>query len=212
MPDETNTRRRRFLEFRPVSLDLGDVIVQIVAIALGVVLGFGVTAWTERVRQRALFHDTVGTIVNELKSNQAGLRTVMQEHAKLELDTVKTLTAAHQTLSLDQARGMLRKRKFSQNIPLAIAWQIAQADQGLALLPFDDRYNLAWVYQLQTVYYDAEQRFLNSLLTFHDVPGGNYFIEMAGLGNQLSAVVSAEQQLDDAYTKAIKESQKNIYR
>ncbi len=195
-----------------MSLDLGDVLAQIVAVALGVVLGFGVTSWSEHLRQRSLFHDTIGTILGELKANQHGLRIVMKEHASLAAASNATLHASNRSLSIDQARRMLKGQAFRQNIPLAIAWQIAQSDQGLTLLPFEDRYDLAWIYQLQSVYYDAEQRLENSVLTFHDVAGGNYFIEMTDLANQLTAVVAAERQLDAAYSEAIKRSQNDRYR
>jgi hypothetical protein len=203
---------RRFLEIKPVSLDLGDVLVQIIAIALGVILGLGVTSWTTHIHERALFHDTVGTIVSELKSNQRGLRVVMKEHATFLSALKASLTRSNRAISLDQARGMLKNRQARLNIPLAVAWQIAQSDQGLTLLPFDDRYNLAWVYQLQAFYYETEQRLQNTLLSFHDAPGGNYYLEMAAIANQLNAVVSAEHQLDTEYTAALKESQKDRFR
>ncbi len=89
------------------------------------------------------------------------------------------------------------------NVPLAIAWQIAQTDQGLTLLPYQDRYSLAWVYQVQTIYYQKEERFDNSMETLSESPSGNYFFQIADLANQMAAVVSTERQLDDLYTKAL---------
>jgi len=208
-PDDER-RRRGFLEFRPVNLDLGDVLVQIIAVALGVVLGFGVTSWTERVRQRGLFRDTVGTIVNEIKSNQTGMRLVIKEHAALAAALAVPLKDPRRSVSIDQVQRALMSRAFRLNVPLSIAWQIAQNDQGLTLLPFQDRYDLAWVYQLQTIYYGAEQRYQESILSFHDAPGGNYYAEAANLANQMTAVVLSERQLDDAYSRALKRSQQNI--
>jgi hypothetical protein len=203
---------RRFLEIKPVSLDLGDVLVQIIAVALGVVLGLGVTSWTTHLHERALFHDTVGTIVGELKSNRDGVRALMKEHAVYLSALQTSLAHSNQTVSLKAAGAMLKKHSARMNLPLAIAWQIAQSDQGLTLLSFEDRYNLAGVYQLQEVFYEDEQRLGNTLYSFHDVPGGNYYLEMVTIANQMSAIVAAEQQLDAKYTEALKESQEPRFR
>jgi hypothetical protein len=205
--------RRKFFEIKPVSLDLGDVLVQMISIAIGVVIGFGITSWTEHLRQRALFHDTVGTIVSEIRSNQKGLHVVMKPHAAFVGRLVAALAVSKRSVSLNDVRGLMNSQHaFQTNIPLAIAWQIAQGDQGLVLLPFQDRYDLAWIYQLQSEYYSAEQRYQNSALSFREVADGNYYIQIVDLANQLSAVVSNERQLDEAYTQALLESKKDRFR
>jgi hypothetical protein len=204
--------RRAFFEIKPMSLDLGDVLVQMFSIAIGVVLGFSVTSWTDHLRQRSLFHDTVGTIVSEITSNQSGLRVVMKEHAEVSGLLLHAMKSSKRSVSLDDVRRLLTpEHPFSKNIPLAIAWQLAQTDQGLTLLPFSDRYDLAWLYQLQIEYYAAEQRYENSLLSFHDVAGGNYYIEMTDLTNQFLSVVASERLLDAAYTKALTEARQRHF-
>src|SRR5471030_2117485 len=99
--------RRRFFEIKPVSLDLGDVLVQMISIAIGVVIGFSVTSWTEQLRQRALFHDTVATIVAEIKSNQYGLRVVMKEHAAFAQSLASSVKSSRRTMSLDDVRRLM---------------------------------------------------------------------------------------------------------
>ena len=67
----------KFLRPEPVALDLGDVLVQVIAVALGMILGFAATAWNGHLHQQALLRQTVATIVDELRSNQSGMRVVM---------------------------------------------------------------------------------------------------------------------------------------
>jgi hypothetical protein len=205
-PQAPTTGPSGFFKFRPVHVDLGDVLVQILAVALGVILGFAVTAWTEQVRQRSLLRETVGNIVTELRSNQDGMRQVTAQHARsaAQLAAFSKRSKHAQTVSLNDAETVLAPHSFPVNIPLGIAWQIAQNDQGLTLLPYEDRYDLAWIYQVQIVYYEAEQRYENSLLTVAEPRDGNYYIEIVDLANQVQAVVGIERKLDDLYTNAIK--------
>ncbi|MBD5656306.1 MAG: hypothetical protein IAI50_14165 [Candidatus Eremiobacteraeota bacterium] len=202
-----------FFKLRPLDLDLGDVIVQVVAVALGVILGFAVTSWNERAHQRALLRETVATIVGELRSNQAGMREVTAEHAKsfAILRQLVGRASATPTITFADARAALRNTgNFRENVPLSIAWQIAQTDQGLTLLPFDDRYDVAWIYQVQTLYYEREERYESSLVTLTESPSGNYFLEVADLANQLQAVVATERRLDELYTNGIAHAKKEF--
>jgi hypothetical protein len=195
----------RFFTLRPLHIDLGDVVVQVVAVALGVILGLGTTAWTDRLHEQALFHETVGNIAAELRSNQQGLRVVMPLHAKLatELNALVKNAAPRSSLSRDQLVAVFRRRQFPENIPLGIAWQIAQNDRGLALLPYGDRYELAWIYQLQTFFVGNEQRLMDTLFSPQEPAAGNYYFAAVSLTNQLGQLVGTEHQLDDLYTKAL---------
>jgi hypothetical protein len=211
--DDLEPRRRGFLRLRPVSLDLGDVFVQVFAVALGVVVGFAVTSWSEHRHEQALLRETVENIVAEIRANQTGLREVMAEHAK-QVSTLNAAVAQSQnsrTLSFSDARKVLNSSThFSENIPLGIAWQIAQTDQGLTLLPYQDRYDLAWIYELQTFYIQAETRYESSLLNLTEPASGNYFLEAVNMSNQLGSVVATEKRLDDEYTKALAKAQKEF--
>jgi hypothetical protein len=195
----------RFFTLRPLHIDLGDVVVQVVAVALGVILGLGATAWTERLHEQALFHETVGNIVSELRSNQQGLHVVIPLHTKLatELSALVKRAAPRASLSREQLGAVFRRRQFPENIPLGIAWQIAQNDRGLALLPYGDRYELAWIYQLQTFFVGNEQRFTDTLFSPQEPAAGNYYVAAESLTNQLDQLVGTEHQLDDLYTKAL---------
>lgn len=189
------------------------MLVQTVAVALGVILGLGATGWSERVHQRALFHETVANIVQELSSNQNGMHRVTVDHAKALaiLERLNARGRGSKTISLALATAALKKMgNFPENVPLAIAWQIAQNDQGLTLLPYDDRYDLAWIYQLQTIYYENEERYKNSLLSLSKPPDGDFSFEVANLTSQLHAVVLLEGQLDGEYTQALAKAKREF--
>ena len=195
----------RFFTLRPLHIDLGDVVVQIIAVALGVILGLGATAWTDRLHDQELFHETVGNIASELRSNQQGLRVVIPVHAKLatELSALVKGAGPRSLLTREQLGAIFRRRQFPENIPLGIAWQIAQNDRGLTLLPYGDRYELAWIYQLQTFFVGNEQRFTDTLFSPQEPAAGNYYVAAVSLKNQLDQLVGTERQLDDLYTKAL---------
>jgi hypothetical protein len=205
------TPKAGFFRLRPLDLDLGDVLVQIVAVALGVILGFAVTSWNEREQDRRLLHETVGNIVAEISANQTGLHEVLAPHARALAQLAGLVKRARKTraISFDDARTAV-SGSFPRNVPLSIAWQIAQSDRGLTLLPYDDRYGLAWVYELQSIYDADESRFGDSLLTLSESPSGNYYFEIIDLANQLKAVVSTEQQLNHLYTQTLAQAKKEF--
>jgi hypothetical protein len=71
-------------------------------------------------------------------------------------------------------------------------------------MPFDDRYSLAWVYQVQSVYYQEQEQYESSLLSLTESPDGNYYFEVVNLANEFGSVVGVERQLNGLYTETIK--------
>lgn len=106
-------------------------------------------------------------------------------------------------ISLSDARMVLRRANPETNVPLGIAWQIAQNDQGLTLFPYHERYDLAFIYQLQTYSYQREQRYNEMILSISEPPNDNFYFEVVDLANQLQSVVGVERQLDVPYAKAL---------
>lgn len=98
---------------------------------------------------------------------------------------------------------VLRRANAETNVPLGIAWQIAQNDQGLTLFPYHERYDLAFIYQLQTFCYQREQRYNEMILSISEPPNDNFYFEVVDLANQLQSVVGVERQLDVLYAKAL---------
>jgi hypothetical protein len=203
MPESTE-RQPGFFRLRPFDLDLGDVLVQILAVALGVMLGFAVTAWSERNHQRALLRETVANIVDEISSNKDGMSHVMVEHASEAKSLQELVNKSRSSRHIGVAEFSKALRPIRVNVPVAIAWQIAQNDQGLTLMPIGDRYSLAWVYQVQSVYYQEQEQYKSSLLSLTESPDGNYYFQVVDLANELASVVSVEHQLNDLYAEAIK--------
>jgi hypothetical protein len=203
MPESTE-RQPRFFRLRPFDLDLGDVLVQTVAVALGVILGFAVTAWSERNHQRTLLHETVANIVDELKSNKDGMAHVTAEHASAAKNLKDLVNKARPSRHVDLADFTKALRPMRVNIPLGVAWQISQNNQGLTLLPYDERYALAWVYEVQALYYQEQEQYDNALLSLSESPDGNYYFQVVDLANRMGSVVGIERQLNDLYSEALK--------
>ncbi len=194
------------MRIRPLRLDFGDVLVQIVAVFLGVVCAFAVNAWQAQNSERALFRATMVSIVSEIESNQQSLRVVREQHAESAQALSRLIIAARRSrfVSGDDLLKTLQRDRFGTNVPLDIAWQLAQGDRGLNLLSFENRYTLAEVYQVQAAFYASEKRLGDSMLSIPQSPTNNYFIEALDLADQANVVVLAENQLDGLYTKALR--------
>jgi hypothetical protein len=197
----------RFLRIRPLRIDLGDVLVQIVAVFLGVICALGVNAWQAHNAEQALQRATMSGIVTEIQANHESLQTVKARHAAAFyalFGLIKRARATH-FISLADLLVTLRDRsKFGINVPLDVAWQIAQSSQGLSLLSYDDRYALAALYQEQGLFYDVERHYADTMLSIRQSPTDNYFIETLDLANQVNVVVAAETELDKQYTDTLK--------
>jgi len=193
------------MRIRPLRLDFGDALVQIVAVFLGVVCAFAVNAWQAQNSQRALFKATMASIVSEIESNQQSLRVVREQHAESAQALRRLVVAGRKGrfVSGDDLLRTLQRDRFGTNVPLDIAWQLAQSDQGLSLLSFDNRYTLAEVYQVQAAFYASEKQLGDSMLSIPQSPTNNYFIETLDLADQANVVVLGETQLDGLYTKAL---------
>jgi hypothetical protein len=197
----------RFLRLRPIRIDLGDVLVQIVAVFLGVICAFGVNAWQTHDAEQTLQRATLAGVIAEIRSNQASLRTVIADHATARNALYGLLVKARTTrfVSLTDLLLTLKNRgAFSVNMPLDIAWQLAQSSQGLSLLSYDDRYTLAALYKTQGMFYEAEQRYGDTLLSIRQSPTDNYFIDTIDRTNQVNVVVKVETELDREYSEALK--------
>jgi hypothetical protein len=99
-------------------------------------------------------------------------------------------------ISLSAARVVLRRANAETNVPLGIAWQSAQNDQGLTLFPYHERYDLAFIYQ-------RKQRYDEMILSISEPSNDNFYFEVVDLANQLQSVVCVERQLDVLYAKAL---------
>jgi hypothetical protein len=197
----------RFLRIRPIRLDLGDVLVQIVAVFLGVICAFAVNSWQTHNAERALLHATLRGIVIEIESNRDSLRVVKVRHAialRALVGIVHNARESNFVSSSELLKTLQARANFGTNVPLEIAWQIAQSDQGLALLSYDDRYTLAEVYQVQAAFAESERRYGGSLLSIPQSPTNNYYVEAVDLADQANVVVLGEKQLEELYTDALR--------
>jgi hypothetical protein len=195
------------MRIRPLRLDFGDALIQVVAVFLGVVCAFAANAWQAQNAERALFHTTMASIISELDSNQQSLRVVRGQHARSARALRSLIIASRKERFVseeDLLQTLRANNSFGTNVPLDIAWQLAQTDQGLSLLSFDDRYTLAEVYQVQAIFYASEKQLGTSMLSIPQSPTNNYFIEALDLADQANVVVLAESQLDGLYTKALR--------
>lgn len=72
-PEPTPPPRKRLNWLRREGIDLGDAVIQFVAVVAGIVLGLFINQWTTHRRQAAAVHDAMQAIHAELTANRKAL-------------------------------------------------------------------------------------------------------------------------------------------
>lgn len=189
-----------------IKIEPGDIVVEIFSVTLAILLALGIGAWQTRLHDRERLRDAVGNVVAELHSNRAMLAAIRPRHARLlaELYALERRAGPGETISERAFHAALAAgapRGTGVAIPRATAWQIAQTGQTLDLMPYAIRARLTGLYDLQTFYFDEEQRFVEQLLSTNAPPNGNYYWSCASLQARLQDLVNLEDELQREYVK-----------
>jgi type II secretory pathway pseudopilin PulG len=155
--------RRRFRSLRRGAIDLGDVVVQIFAVVIGILLALFIDNWgTERQQQNAV-DVAVRAIHAELAANRAGLRKNAERlnrmATNLESATENRNQAPRPCYEWPQWEGT-----GAVNLVDA-AYQTAIATQALSHMPFEQAQRIAQAYGYQHFYQQAFSLFRSMFLT-----------------------------------------------
>lgn len=157
-------RRKRQRWLRHEGIDLGDVVVQIFAVVVGILLALLINDWVTQRQQQANVDEALRAIKVELMANRIGLRA----HARQLFDMAKAMQDAPGNqnqpprfcFQWNQWRGI-----GGLNLTDA-AYQTSIATQALANMPFQQAQLVAQVYGWQHYFQKGDELSVN-LLTQH---------------------------------------------
>ena len=138
-------RHRRWL--RREAIDLGDMVVQIIAVVVGILLALFINNWANQRQQRAVVSEAMHAIRAELSANRVALR----KHATLMFNMAARMQESPENRNQsprpcyqwDQWRGI-----GDLNLTDA-AYQTSISTQALANMPFTQAQQVARVYGWQ---------------------------------------------------------------
>lgn len=146
MPD-TPPERKRWRWFKREAIDLGDVVVQIAAVVIGILLALLINDWVTQRQQQANVDEAVRAIHAELTGNRSVVRNYaahMYRMAAAMQDSTKNRDKPAQFCYLwDQWRGI------GGLVPLDAAYQTSIATQALANMPFKQAQVISQIYGWQ---------------------------------------------------------------
>jgi len=188
----TPAPRRRLRWLRRGAIDLGDVVVQVIAVVIGILLALLINNWaTERQQQNAV-DVAVRAIHAELVANRAGLRKNAERlnrmATQLQNATENRNLAPRPCYEWPQWEGT-----GAVNLVDA-AYQTAIATQALSHMPFEQAQRIAQAYGYQHFYQQAFSQFRSM------------FLKPAAASQcvaELESFSHNEQLLDSAYTPLI---------
>ncbi|HEX5353306.1 MAG TPA: hypothetical protein VFW60_04445 [Rhodanobacteraceae bacterium] len=195
MSQETPTPgpRRRFRWLRRGAIDLGDVVVQVIAVVIGILLALLINNWvTERQQQNAV-EIAVRAIHAELAANRAGLR---KNAERLHGMTTRLRSSATENQNL-APRPCYEWPQWGGTGAVNLvdaAYQTAIATQALSHMPFEQAQRIAQAYGYQHFYQQAFSLFRSQFLK--PAAAAICVVELKNFGHN-------EQLLDSAYTPLI---------
>lgn len=147
-PDPAPPRRpRRWL--RREAINLGDFVVQIIAVVIGILLALLINRWNTQRLQQSAVNDALHAIHSELIANRAALHksaTYLYQRSERMLDSPRNRNKPPRPCYLwDQWGGT-----GAVNLTDA-AYQTAIATQALAHMPFQQAQQIAQIYGEQRI-------------------------------------------------------------
>lgn len=189
----TPTPRQRFRWLRRGAIDLGDVVVQILAVVVGILLALFINNWvTQRQQQR-----TVAEAMRALRAELAANRAALLNNAEWLHKLAAHLESAKE--NRNRARGpcyALPQWGGTGIVNLVdAAYQTAIATQALSHMPFEQAQRVAQAYGYQHTY-----RQVLDLIRSQTGTPSHTAAECVLL---VKSLAHEEQLLDTAYTPLI---------
>lgn len=187
-PDKPPPKRRTW--FRREAIDLGDVVVQIFSVVIGILLALFINDWVMQRQQQANVDEAMRAIKVELAANRVQLRA----HAKHMFEMAKAMQDSPANRN-KPARPCFLWNEWDGIGGLNLtdaAYQTAIATQALANMPFKQAQLVAQIYGWQT-YFEKGSELDLGILTQRPEPLGLCvgMVVDSGEGNlQLDAVYS----------------------
>jgi hypothetical protein len=154
--------RRRFRWLRRGAIDLGDVVVQIIAVVIGILLALLIDNWAADRQQQNAVDVAVRAIHAELAANRAALHKNAERLTRMAT-RVQNATENRNLAPRPCYEWPHWEGTGAVNLVDA-AYQTAIATQALSHMPFEQAQRIAQAYGYQHFYQQAFSLFRNMLL------------------------------------------------
>lgn len=189
---ETPPGRKRWRWLRREAIDLGDLLVQIIAVVVGILLALLINNWVTQRQQQAAVDEAMRAMRAELTQNRVVVRnfaTRMYRMATAMQGSPKNRgKPAQACYSWDQWEGI------GGMVPLDAAYQTSIATQALANMPFQQAQVVSRIYGWQQYTLKGIELDTSLLMQPHPLYFCVGIVEEAG---------KDAMQLDDLYSELI---------
>lgn len=180
-----------------IKIELGDVVVEIVSIVVAILLALGVNTWQARIHRRAVLRNNVANIVAEIRRNARLLAPLERKHVAVDRRLQSVYLRAGNSEAVSSGRFMaVLQRAAPTGLGVLqiqdIAWQIAQQDNALALMPYEQRAQLTALYARQQ---DLRANYSRTLNAIEGLSSRNAYFTLRATVLSFGDVVAAEADL-----------------
>ncbi len=140
--------RRRFRWLRRDGIDLGDSVVQIIAVVIGILLALFINDQVTQHQQQTMVDEAMRAIRMELVSNRNALR---EDDKALGKTVAGMLTSPKNRGQSPRPCYMWHGFAFNSTPVTDAAYQTAIATQALAHMPFEQAHKVAKIYGVQQI-------------------------------------------------------------
>jgi hypothetical protein len=182
---------RRFRWLRRGAIDLGDVVVQILAVVVGILLALFINNWVTEREQQSTVNEAKRAIRAELAANRAALRNNAERLQKMATDLRSAAENRNQAPRPCYAWPQWGGTGILNLVDAA--YQTAIATQALSHMPFEQAQRVAQAYGYQHSYQEAFGVLRSRFLADASHTADECAFELENLGHN-------EQLLDTAYT------------
>lgn len=187
----TPAPRRRFRWLRRGAIDLGDVVVQILAVVVGILLALFINNWVTARQQQSTVNEATRAIRAELTANRIALRNNAE---RLHRMAMQLRSAPENRNQASRACNAWPEWGGTGILNLVdAAYQTAIATQALSHMPFQQAQRVAQAYGYQHSYQRVFSVLRDRFLADASHTADACAFELENLGHN-------EQLLDTAYT------------
>ncbi|MGB3465398.1 MAG: hypothetical protein WBA74_09010 [Cyclobacteriaceae bacterium] len=178
---------------------IGDLVIQIISVTIGVFLGFAISNWSESSRERDKYQSLINNIRAEIRENKSKIEQVIDYHK-----VIRDSSRAYVRLPVDDSYRPTFFRGINTVIMVNSAYQTGIQTGLLANMNLDQIQAINDIYSKQNAYEDFTNLLLSGLITMDFEENAKSMRKIARyLAVSMTDVVIKEQQLLQSYEEAL---------
>lgn len=189
-------------------IEPGEVVLEIFSIVVAILLALAVNSWQQRLHDERTLRASLANIANEMQINQRFVDHYRPHHLAVyrAFGALLSRRSQDRVVSFGEFIGLVERsspRGIGGVSLQDIAWRIAQTDQGLSLMFYRERTQVAEIYEIQSARRGALERYVQILSAPTLQPKDNFYFVALATYLALGDLVSAEDELGSQYTREL---------